>query len=473
MFKAMVQEWFAERITPQQLLEEGAASSALIEASQRPGCAAEVSPREKPDLSEQVQVREVSLVHSIAPAIAVLLHGSASTKKSFTCDLTTDFMTRSPHAPASIADGDAFMVEASCKGIRVGILTNDRVSATTDEVVNTFPTPWGDHQQAKAHVNHLPRSKCNTWTQGERDDVATANGTIHLKGYTFQLKAFGQNEACEWVWRPSENGWQKRLSVAISPNKNPIDEDANADLSMGVVQGLHDWMFKGPFAEPQYLCYDTYALNLFRTIRRAVDDWIEAKAAASDPVERFFLVKLGFAFTDLRRFSHFAMRSAQFLEAIVPAHRNLFDKTRKEVNPWECAAGLHWWLRQLSLHAGFYRFWASHKSATAGAMRPNADMANLLAAAAPPSCTNAHTLEGKDAIKNAIMTNAKLTCTKATNTAAYRDWLLGKFRKVPNLASVIKEAAEELADKGLLRENSEKKRETRPQGSILQKGDLG
>ena len=462
MFKAMVTEWFAERVTPQELVEEGAASTELIEASQRPGCAAQVSPRETPDVPEQVQVREVSLVHSIAPAIAVLLHGSASTKKSFTCDLTTDFMTKSPHAPTSIADGDAFMVEASCKGIRVGILTNDRVSATTDEVVNTFPTPWGDHQQAKAHVNHLPRSKCNTWTQGERDDVATANGTIHLKGYAFQLKAFGQNEACEWVWRPSENGWQKRLSVAISPNKNSIDEDANADLSMGVVQGLHDWMFKGPFAEPQYLCYDTYALGLYRTVRRAVDDWIDAKAAAPDPVERFFLVKLGFAFTDLRRFSHFAMRSAQFLEAIVPAHRNLFDKTRKEVNLWECAAGLHWWLRQLSLHAGFYRFWASFKSATAGAMRPNADMANLLAAAAPPSCTNAHKLEGKDAIKNAIMTNAKLSCTTTTDTGAYRGWLLGKFRgKVSDLASAIRQAADELAEVGLLKEDKDSKKRGR------------
>ena len=90
-------------------------------------------------------------------------------------------------------------------------------------------------------------------------------------------------------------------------------------------------------------------------------------------------------------------------------------------------------------------------------MRPNADMANLLAAAAPPSCTNAHKLEGKDKIKNAIMTSAKLTCTKASNTGAYRDWILGRFRKVANLATVVKEAAEELADKGLLMENEEKK----------------
>ena len=64
----------------------------------------------------------------------------------------------------------------------------------------------------------------------------------------------------------------------------------------------------------------------------------------------------------------------------------------------------------------------------------------------------------KDAIKNAIMTNAKLTCTTDTNTGAYREWLLVKFRnKVPNLSSVIKQADEELADVGLLQENRESK----------------
>jgi hypothetical protein len=41
-----------------------------------------------------------SLIHSISPAIAVILHGSASTKKSFTCDLTVEFMQKSEFAPS-------------------------------------------------------------------------------------------------------------------------------------------------------------------------------------------------------------------------------------------------------------------------------------------------------------------------------------------------------------------------------------
>ena len=60
---------------------------------------------------------------------------------------------------------------------------------------------------------------------------------------------------------------------------------------MGLVQGFHDWMSQGPFQAPQYLCYDAYALGIYRTVRKAVDDWLEAKAAAEENVERFLAVK--------------------------------------------------------------------------------------------------------------------------------------------------------------------------------------
>ena len=95
-------------------------------------------------------------------------------------------------------------------------------------------------------------------------------------------------------------------------------------------------------------------------------------------------------------------------------------------------------------------------SASACAGRPGDTMANLLAAAAPPSCRKAQRLEGRDAIKHAIMTDAKLSCAAATDTGAYRGWLLGRFRhRVSDLAGTIRQAAEELAEVGLLREDKE------------------
>ena len=95
-----------------------------------------------------------------------------------------------------------------------------------------------------------------------------------------------------------------------------------------------------------------------------------------------------------------------------------------------------------------------------------------LAAAAPPSCRGAAVctcrgaagakLEGKDAVKHAVMTDAKLSCTTTTSTGDYRNWLLGKLRnKVPDLASVVKQATEELAEVGLLNEDKDSKKRGR------------
>ena len=60
------------------------------------------------------------------------------------------------------------------------------------------------------------------------------------------------------------------------------------------------------------------------------------------------------------------------------------------------------------------------------------------------------------------MTDARMTCTKTTDTGEYRNWILGKFRnKVTNLASTIKKATEQLAEVGLLKEDKSSKKKGR------------
>ena len=89
-------------------------------------------------------------------------------------------------------------------------------------------------------------------------------------------------------------------------------------------------------------------------------------------------------------------------------------------------------------------------------------MANLLAAAAPPSSRNAQKLEGKDAVKHAIMTDAKLSCTTSTDTGVYRGWLLGRFRhKVKDMSKAIKQVTDDLAAVGLLKEVKDAKKKGR------------
>jgi hypothetical protein len=71
-------------------------------------------------------------------------------------------------------------------------------------------------------------------------------------------------------------------------------------------------------------------------------------------------------------------------------------------------------------------------------------------------------LEGKDAIKHAIMTDARLSCTTTTDTGEYRGWICGRFRhKVSDLGNAIRQAADELAEVGLLKEDREAKKRGR------------
>ena len=60
---------------------------------------------------------------------------------------------------------------------------------------------------------------------------------------------------------------------------------------------------------------------------------------------------------------------------------------------------VHWWLRQVNLHACFHRLWAAHKTASAGAVRPDTAMAQLFAAAGVAFAGENMTVEGVDAIK--------------------------------------------------------------------------
>lgn len=145
------------------------------------------------------------------------------------------------------------------------------------------------------------------------------------------------------------------------------------------------------------------------------------------------------------------MRCEQYLELLNPGLQ--LNKERSQANAWEFAAGLHWWLRQISIHAGFYRFWAAQKATTALATRPDDAMAQALAGAAPPSGAGAEIrkLEGIDIIKHAIINLTGLSNQAPLSTGAMREKLLGRFRKVKGLAEQVQKAAEELTQSGVLK----------------------
>ena len=185
----------------------------------------------------------------------------------FCCPSFQDLVLRSKFAPDCIKKNAVYMVEATFKGVRACLLSHKRVSASTDEIITALPTPWAAPQQSASHM--LSRSKLCTWTQGERDDVMTGVGMIHLRQYRFQLKMLGQYEAVEWCMKMTPQAFFKRISFSIMPDSSPQDEDINCSLSFGLWQATHDFMFQGPYHCPSFVYCDGVALGLLRTILNA------------------------------------------------------------------------------------------------------------------------------------------------------------------------------------------------------------
>ena len=167
--------------------------------------------------------------------------GAASSRKSSLWQRAVQYMTDAEGAPDVMKQRKVFNVQSTPKGVGVAFCNYSRCTTVSDEIVSTFPTPWSD----KVSTTHfLSRSKANTYTQCEPDDVLTAQGTIHFTTYAYQLKCAGQWEAVEWVLQPTPNGFQKRISFTFAPETSPLNEAQKDSWSQGLWFGMHSWMYK-------------------------------------------------------------------------------------------------------------------------------------------------------------------------------------------------------------------------------------
>ena len=144
------------------------------------------------------------------------------------------------------------------------------------------------------------------------------------------------------------------------------------------------------------------------------------------------------------------------MEALHPT-RAMFEAQRLQVNHFEIIAGMHWWLRQLELHAGLYRFWTKRVRETAGNFRQEHALAQAVGAGTQtPATHQGQGLKGTDRLKFALLSCPQFTNGTAHNTARMREWMKGRFKKeYSDLSNTMKEALCELVDCGLLTEDEE------------------
>jgi len=295
-------------------------------------------------------VQAVDMVHRISPNMPVMIGVSASSRKGVLIEMQSWLLSGTKGAPEEMRDRSCFLADATLKAIRVGLTHYHRVTVTCDEIVNTMDTPWSENR-AGGHA--LSRSKLNTYSQCEKDDVMTANGKISFTDYSLQIKLAGQYEAVEFCLRPSQDGWQKRISFALSPMTNTHDDSTDASYSLGLFRCLHQFMYEGPYNLPENLHYDPFAITMWQTVRDAIAEWLDENCKEPS-VSRWFIAKILFADSDILRMSAQEMRKVQFLASLCENWTQ--EPHRQAINKFEFAAGLRKTFRQWSLHHGYYTF---------------------------------------------------------------------------------------------------------------------
>ena len=429
-----------------KLEESGVLDTSEVPASQLVAHSSQAEMIKAGVVAEPPSIAASAFRHSITPNIAFFMAGAASSRKSSLWKRAVQYMTDAAGAPPVISGRKIFNVESTPKGIRVALLNYSRCTTISDEIVNTFPTPWSD----KASTTHyLSRSKANTYTQCEPDDVLTAAGTIHLTMYTYQLKVAGQWEAVEWVLKPTPNGFQKRITFTFAPDRSPHNEAQKSAWSQGLWLGMHAWTYKVNFHCRQLCSYDGFALGMWHTVQRAIGDWIDDQARAKIVVSRWFLVKLNFAFSDVLRFSFVSMRYAGYCTSLAPGLAE--QERRVQISASEAVAGIRKWLRQLALHYGYYMYMRGQEAKAALAPRRREQaLAEGMEMAAPVARAKPEFDNEMDAIKYELLTDPKTNGAFETKDA--RLWIKNKLpsRGGANLAENFVKACHELVAAGLL-----------------------
>ena len=226
-------------------------------------------------------------------------------------------------------------------------------------------------------------------------------------------------------------------------------------------QGQHDFMLAGPYHRPSYIHCDGTAQTMLRVILRAIADWPEAREAEKPlkPPNRWFLVKIGFAFSDILRNGSSIMRQVQFAETM-NGHLS-FDTSRAAIAPMEIMSAFHKYLRELELHAGYYRSMERLDTSGTDGLDGKASKANNLVALLQRQDPPTQQGEGLDLpvkLKRVLIQTAKsLTQPFATSDVRtkIRDRTPWRSSKQSDLGIDLATAAETLTKEGLLEEVAE------------------
>ncbi len=374
-----------------------------------------------------------------------------SLRKTSLKTFTTQTCMQGANILPAIRDGSATCVDGTLKGHRNSILNRDRSGIETDEVTGAYHCSSGEASTQRG-MHFAPREKILCFVNGERDAAMTADGTVTLAGYSFGHRVWGQIPAVTQVLIPKgvagSLGFPKRFAVSFH-QKCDSEPDQQCAASRKFLLDFHDWLGLHATPTKREPHLDNFALTMhFKTLQGTAD------FLAEDGAGPLFHQKIGFADTDLCRWSNVVMRMEQYLEEL-PAIRFAEGHTRLAMSVYNHAYANHYCHRQWQQHHALYveRDGASGAAGGGGGSGGGGDDGGGNAGSRLGG--NAEFLVDEFVMK-AIWENPR--CNRQVSTSDVRIWLRNKLmhRGVKNVANVISAAVEKLVEAGVVTKADDK-----------------
>ena len=378
-------------------------------------------------------------LHSVTPNVPILIAANSSARKSSLITYTNKLLHHENSPCEGLRTGKGvIMQDATMKGIRQAIVNNNRASVSTDELVNTYQTPWSEQASG---INYLGRSKMNTFLSCENDDSVTAVAQTHLNGYAFQHKVAGQIAPALWLLRPASHGYQKRLTLVISEDKPREHPEQEQTESESLMKEIHDWMQEGPMRRSEIASLDGYAKKMYDNVHFATQNFIaEPPAPVPDPLK----TKLNFSDTDLLRLWHINLRFLQILLSRRWPKDALELQPPKFIGVLAFALAIRGWLRQIHIHSAYYKS-VSHLQQTIASnpsRGPAGDENQLAAAMAGGAAVlgDSSKLEGIERLMHQVVRKCKgnrLNSSTVHNSIRNMRYTLNSGRRVHRIAMEV------------------------------------
>ena len=380
-------------------------------------------------------------MHKRCPSIACLRGASASARKSSLKTFGDDLICKNNASPADFANREFFLTDGTLRGIRDAIVGYNRCAIVSDECSNTYQTPWSEKGQG---IHYLQRSKMCTFVNAEGDDSCTGKGGEHISEYSCLHTVTGQTEAIEWILSPTIGGFCKRMNITFSPDEPHWNNRQRRDDSRRFIHGYFTWLFENVSKEPEVKFLSNEARSLYDAVLSARKDFDSTEQGQE--MNRFLKAKLAFIDTDLLRWCSVAHGMMQY----ACSHRVKVPRTQV-MGHFPLMYAVHAWLRQVQLHAAYYKWFIDLKTKT-GSLAGEKRLTDLMEEGGSIKAANPTTsLTLPDYIAHEILVWAQPGSCVSSSQVRMSLKNKQRLKGNPKLADLIQDAIKTLMEAGVVK----------------------